>query len=652
MSAPIPRLHPSLPPQESSYLPCPLPCCHAVNSLSLRAGDSFEVLPDGGAVAFDIYGASSDCLAGPRPGSLGMTARGLFPGGSFSAALRIPSLSRVRSMECLQAAERGESCAMLYNSPSRRWSASGAAVTIPMTAPAAEAESQPLLLLQAAEVLAASSPTIDGCLELAATVQGIAISAPFNSQRCARLSRRVRNLIPLLEKLGPKLTAGACLSRTASHFVVGVSHSSMGSETQGHGDDLSPKATCSTQSFGSGNAVQASRPSTPPRGASSGDMASRSPSGSAMPSPSSSLTAGLAGPRTNALLLHLVSSSSATNLPDSDIACEPEEDDIGSASFASPPSPPQQQHHQRPSLSPEEAEEFVAVALVPKNSCTLPASVLDALAPGAGTSVQRNERLLADPIVADCHSVISDSLSWIATWGWNQQQQPQDSQQQADAEGVHGKVYMQLSDRLSAAFSDLMYLALAYNINVEHQPGRSHSLISGNPSAAYLSPPHTSALPASPPGSGAGRYPVRDLVIAIIQQEWREQSLEGRHGTGYSSGEMSGGCSSSNSIRNNGESRWLRVLSVAERSRVDTALSAQGLGSLSDLVHHSVATLAASVEQQQDRPTTTPAMLACQLLAILPQPPIPASSLAHAQEPDSPWLALDNAVGPAHRRPL
>ena len=312
-----------------------------------------------------------------------------------------------------------------------------------------------------------------------------------------------------------------------------------------------------------------------------------------------------------------------------------------------------------------EAQDVVATALEPRNSGKLPASVLDTLSPVGGTSLQRNERLLADQIVADCHAVIADSLAWILTWGYQQQHQlhrqvsrddgsssltRQDSSDPAD-----GKAYSSLNDRLSGAFSDLMYLALAFNINVEHQSGKSLSFATAAADLfqlqADLSGSTTSDLQPGGSSSARRQQRVRELVSALVQQEWMEQhqrdaseisSLQGSNGR-VSMTESN--AESGSVVMGSDALPWLSSLSPACRERLLMVLSAHELQliafqAITTLSHpssqHDASTVTSSTAGDAPSTAMDSSVLAAHLLAILPPLPLPVSSLARAQE-DADW---------------
>ena len=241
-----------------------------------------------------------------------------------------------------------------------------------------------------------------------------------------------------------------------------------------------------------------------------------------------------------------------------------------------------------------------------------------------------------------------DSLEFISHWGW--QARPELGSGGGENNSAQASAFNQLNDRLSAAYADLMYAALAFNINVEHQPGprqlQQHQQLSPR---AFSEAFHGSPLPSC--GPSGQKSLVRDLVVSLVQQEWRERSLSGSTSAaadtsnGTNSGSNSGSSSAGlPSCAQGSSASWLMPLSSSDRERVGLALAAQGHGvGLDELVRESVARASASADLHFPATDFIPsAQLAAQLLAVLPScSPIPASSLAHAQEPDLPWPTAD-----------
>ena len=529
-----------------------------------------------------------------------------------------------------------------------------------------------------------TASSVEGCLELSRLVQEAAAgSGSGNAQRCARLSRRVRNLTPLLEKLGPKLsvtfisplkgrplmtltssgggTSSGSVSEQQSSLLVKPSILSLPqppseSDCSGGGSGMCPRQYSQADSI--------SNASTPASVERLSSLLSPLPL-------SSEAVEALTG---RTCLQTIASKSCETLLLDGGDSSPTTCSLIHSGHSGQEGNNTQ---HESASTSAED-QDVVATALEPRNSGKLPASVLDTLSPVGGASLQRNERLLADQIVADCHTVIADSLAWILTWGYQQQHHQlhrqvscddgspsltrQDSSDPADGghhQGPHIKAYSALNDRLSGAFSDLMYLALAFNINVEHQPGNSLLFATaGGPQPADLfqlqadqSGSMTSDLQPGGSFSARRQQRVRELVLALVQQEWMERHQRGAseisspQGSNRSVSMTESNTESGSVVMGSDALPWLSSLSPACRERLLMVLSAHEL----QLIAFQAITALSHPSSQHDAPTVTSStvgdasstamdssVLAAHLLAILPPLPLPVSSLARAQE-DTDW---------------
>ncbi len=449
--------------------------------------------------------------------------------------------------------------------------------------------------------------TFRGCLTLAAKVQTASSSVGQqheNASKCARMSRRVQNLVPMMAKLVIKLEG------TSSSFCSGATSRGKPAPVT-----LEGSADCSPSS-----AIGGGGPRSPVLAASSARLASlRSDACASQPvTPAAALApfsyaeespplGSVVGPRAKAMLLRIMSSSAHRRA--SGLFSQPtqlgavtgssehgEGDPTPGVASSSSPSPGKSsataEAPQRPSPFCF-ADEVVARALAPTNSFRLPETVLETLAPTGGSGAGSHLRVLADQVVVDCHSAIADALRWIQEFGSR-------SVAAVPEGGPQFKLYQAINDRLSAAFSDLMYVALAFNINVEHQTPPAASSCGG---AQQQQQAAVQALV------------VRDLLSALVKREVHDELARG-------AGNVDAGA---------GSSRWLQALSEAERSRVRAALSPQGID-LEQLVNQSALSVVAMPDVQVDAARTPPAaMLAAQLLAVMPQPTLPSSSLAFAQ---------------------
>ena len=130
-----------------------------------------------------------------------------------------------------------------------------------------------------------------------------------------------------------------------------------------------------------------------------------------------------------------------------------------------------------------------------------------------------SERQLALQVVGDCHATLMACHAWTLDL---------DLDLASHATPLPGHVsrgYHLLGDRLSAAFSDLMYLALAFNINVEHREGEEEVMqgqgtqVAGGSSVEASPPPGPSS--DQPPAvmveeSGPGGDPDSSLPSSLI----------------------------------------------------------------------------------------------------------------------------------------
>ncbi|GAX80737.1 hypothetical protein CEUSTIGMA_g8172.t1 [Chlamydomonas eustigma] len=429
--------------------------------------------------------------------------------------VRACNLGRVISVESLHglqceldaAAAASPACSLLGTRRSLAGHSIWAEASLPkspatMTAPSNRVASR-------AETDVCGPASIMGCVKLAHQVQQMADDFPRNpnadhQQSCSRLVRRVNNLIPLLEKLSAKLESkdtefsncSGLNGRAFAHLGTAATNSSTASVIAACAR-MQPSPSSCARMQPSPSSCARTQPS--------------SPSSCARTQPSSPSSCARTQPSPSSLFLtgNIVASLAAR--------AQQSRREGGEGEVPVPPT--------GRDVSSSTEDDMVTAALAPKNSGALPTSVLEILAQGNNKDgpISR-ERLLTDQIIRDCYCVIYDSQQWILrsapSSGSTLQQQQQgcrvvenepvltkgtmgssgsiklcrnvssgnsaDCSSKGDSDAgassaqpeqqlfirhrSQAKDYLALCDRLSGAFSDLMYLALAHHINVEHQP--------------------------------------------------------------------------------------------------------------------------------------------------------------------------------------